>query len=132
MTRFLIRRLLTTIPLLLAILLFSFLFMRSAPGGPFDDERQLPPQIEANLQAKYHLDEPVGKQFLRYMGGLLHGRSGAVVQVPGPDGQRDHRPGAAGEPHAGGDGAVDRAGRRDSRRGDRRPLSQSLPRLRAS
>lgn len=76
MTAYLIRRILSTIPLLLAILFFSFVFMRSAPGGPFDDERSLPPQIEANLQAKYHLDEPLGKQFLRYMGGLLQGDLG--------------------------------------------------------
>lgn len=76
MTTFLLRRLLSTIPLLLAILFFSFLFMRSAPGGPFDADRSLPEQIEKNLQAKYHLDEPVGKQFLRYMGGLLHGDLG--------------------------------------------------------
>jgi len=58
------------------ILLGSFLFMRSAPGGPFDNERQLPPQIEANLRAKYHLDEPVLTQFGRYLGGLLHGDLG--------------------------------------------------------
>jgi oligopeptide transport system permease protein len=76
MTTFLLRRLLATIPLLLGILFFSFLFMRSAPGGPFDAERSLPPQIEANLQAKYHLDEPVGRQFVRYMGGLLQGDLG--------------------------------------------------------
>jgi len=73
---FLLRRLLSTIPLLLAILFASFLFMRSAPGGPFDAERALPPQIEANLKAKYHLDEPVEKQFTRYMGGLLQGDLG--------------------------------------------------------
>jgi oligopeptide transport system permease protein len=64
------------IPLIFGILFFSFLFMRSAPGGPFDGERTLPPQIEANLQAKYHLDEPVGKQFLRYLGGLVQGDMG--------------------------------------------------------
>lgn len=76
MATFLLRRILSTIPLLLVILFFSFVFMRSAPGGPFDDERSLPPQIEANLQAKYHLDEPLGKQFLRYMGSLLQGDLG--------------------------------------------------------
>jgi oligopeptide transport system permease protein len=83
MITYIIRRLLSTVPLLLAILLFSFLLMRSAPGGPFDDERQLPPQIEANLQAKYHLDEPVGKQFLRYMGGILQGDLGPSFKYQG-------------------------------------------------
>jgi oligopeptide transport system permease protein len=76
MPTYLLRRLLSTIPLLLGILFFSFVFMRSAPGGPFDDERSLPPQIEENLRAKYHLDEPLGKQFLRYVGGLLKGDMG--------------------------------------------------------
>ncbi len=83
MTRFLIRRILSTIPLLFAILLLSFLFMRSAPGGPFDGERTLPPQIEANLRAKYHLDEPLTEQFVRYMGDLLHGDLGPSFKYPG-------------------------------------------------
>lgn len=82
MPTFLFRRLLSTIPLLLGILFFSFLFMRSAPGGPFDDERSLPPQIEANLRAKYHLDEPLGQQFFRYMGGLVQGDLGPSFKYP--------------------------------------------------
>jgi oligopeptide transport system permease protein len=73
---YLVRRVSSTIPLLLVILFFSFVFMRSAPGGPFDDERSLPPQIEENLRAKYHLDEPLVQQFLRYMGGLVQGDLG--------------------------------------------------------
>lgn len=80
MITFLVRRLLSTIPLLLVILFASFVFMRSAPGGPFDAERALPPQIEANLEAKYHLDEPVEKQFLRYLDGLLHGDLGPSLK----------------------------------------------------
>ena len=76
MYTYLAKRLLSTIPLLIVILFLSFVFMRSAPGGPFDQERSLPPQIEANLQAKYHLDEPLGQQFLRYMGNLVQGDLG--------------------------------------------------------
>lgn len=83
MTRFFVRRILSTIPLLFAILLLSFLFMRSAPGGPFDGERSLPPQIEANLRAKYHLDEPLAEQFVRYMGDLAHGDLGPSFKYPG-------------------------------------------------
>jgi oligopeptide transport system permease protein len=45
--------------------------IRSAPGGPFDRERQLLPEIEANLRAAYHLDEPLYQQFGRYVWGLL-------------------------------------------------------------
>jgi oligopeptide transport system permease protein len=83
MTRFFVRRILGTIPLLFLILLLSFLFMRSAPGGPFDGERTLPPQIEANLRAKYHLDEPLAEQFVRYMGDLMHGDLGPSFKYPG-------------------------------------------------
>ena len=46
--------------------------IRAAPGGPFDRERQLLPEIEANLRAAYHLDEPLYQQFGRYVWGLLH------------------------------------------------------------
>ena len=73
---FILRRLLGMLPLLFLIALFSFLFMRTAPGGPFDDERTLPPQIEANLRARYHLDEPLLRQFGRYLGDLAHGDPG--------------------------------------------------------
>jgi oligopeptide transport system permease protein len=76
MAAFLLRRLLSTVPLIFVILFGSFLFMRLAPGGPFDAERSLPPQIEANLRAKYHLDEPLTSQFVRYLDGLLHGDMG--------------------------------------------------------
>jgi oligopeptide transport system permease protein len=54
--------------------------IRVAPGGPFDAERALLPEIEANLRAAYHLDEPLYQQFLRYIGGLLHGDFGPSFQ----------------------------------------------------
>jgi len=83
MIDYLIRRLLSTVPLLFVILLASFAFMRSAPGGPFDNERKLPPQIEANLRAKYHLDEPLLRQFGRYLGGVMHGDLGPSFKYQG-------------------------------------------------
>jgi oligopeptide transport system permease protein len=76
MTRLVVRRLLGMVPLLVVIALAAFLFMRTAPGGPFDDERSLPPQIEANLRARYHLDEPLLQQFGRYVGELARGDLG--------------------------------------------------------
>ncbi|MGD8396623.1 MAG: ABC transporter permease subunit [Candidatus Eiseniibacteriota bacterium] len=76
MIRFVVRRLLGMVPLLVVIALAAFLFMRTAPGGPFDDERSLPPQIEANLRARYHLDEPLLQQFGRYVGELARGDLG--------------------------------------------------------
>lgn len=66
-----LRRLLSAIPTLLILIAFSFFLIRAAPGGPFDTERQLLPEIEANLRAVYHLDEPLYQQFGRYLGGLL-------------------------------------------------------------
>ena len=54
--------------------------IRVAPGGPFDAEKALLPEIEANLRAAYHMDEPLYQQFLRYVGGLLRGDFGPSFQ----------------------------------------------------
>ena len=66
-----LRRLLGAIPTLFLLIAFAFFMIRAAPGGPFSRERQLLPEIEANLNAAYHLDEPLYMQFGRYLGGLL-------------------------------------------------------------
>lgn len=71
MLRYSLRRLLGAIPTLFLLIAFSFFMIRAAPGGPFSRERQLLPEIEANLNAAYHLDEPLYMQFGRYLGGLL-------------------------------------------------------------
>ena len=54
----------------------TFLALRVAPGGPFDSERKLPPEVIANLEAKYHLDETVAQQYLRYLSGVARGDFG--------------------------------------------------------
>lgn len=71
MLRYSLRRLLGAIPTLFLLIALSFFMIRAAPGGPFSRERQLLPEIEANLNAAYHLDEPLYMQFGRYLGGLL-------------------------------------------------------------
>ncbi len=76
MTQTIIKRVLAIVPLMILIAFVSFVFMRTAPGGPFDDERALPPQIEANLRARYHLDEPLIQQFGRYLADLARGDLG--------------------------------------------------------
>ncbi|WP_108447373.1 oligopeptide ABC transporter permease OppB [Halomonas denitrificans] len=76
MLRYTLTRLLQAIPTLWIVITLSFFLMHLAPGGPFDGERQLPPEIEANLLATYHLDEPVWQQYLIYMGNLLQGDLG--------------------------------------------------------
>jgi oligopeptide transport system permease protein len=54
----------------------TFLLLRLAPGGPFDSDRKLPPEVIANLEAKYHLDEPIWRQYLRYLSGIAQGDLG--------------------------------------------------------
>lgn len=54
----------------------TFLLLRLAPGGPFDSERKLPPEVIANLEAKYHLNEPIWQQYLRYLGAIAQGDLG--------------------------------------------------------
>jgi oligopeptide transport system permease protein len=76
MLRYVLRRLMTAIPTLFIIITISFFLMRVAPGGPFNQEKGLNPVIKANLERVYHLDEPVWKQYLIYLGNLLQGNFG--------------------------------------------------------
>jgi oligopeptide transport system permease protein len=64
-------RLLGLIPTLLVLITIAFFLIRLAPGGPFDSEKILPPEIKANLDVKYHLDEPLIKQYFRYIGQII-------------------------------------------------------------
>jgi oligopeptide transport system permease protein len=76
-----LRRLATLVPLLLVISFLAFVLVRVAPGGPFDRERQpASPEIKRALEAKFHLDEPVWKQYLRYLGGLVRGDFGPSLK----------------------------------------------------
>src|SRR5579871_2657844 len=72
MPGFIFRRLLGAIPTLLVIVTLSFFVMRLAPGGPFDTQRRLPPEIERNIAAAYHLDEPLVEQYFLYLDRLVH------------------------------------------------------------
>jgi oligopeptide transport system permease protein len=75
------RRILGMIPLLLLISFLAFSLIRLAPGGPFDKDRKpASPEIERNLAAKYHLDEPRWKQYARYLGGILQGDLGPSLK----------------------------------------------------
>jgi oligopeptide transport system permease protein len=76
MIRYFLKRLAGAIPTLLAIVTLSFFLMRAAPGGPFDREQTLPPDIMANLQRAYGLDQPLWVQYGRYLRGLAHGDFG--------------------------------------------------------
>jgi oligopeptide transport system permease protein len=74
-------RLLGVIPTFLLIVTAAFFLMRAAPGGPFDAEQTVPPEIAANLQAAYGLDQPVTVQFVRYLRGLARGDLGPSFRM---------------------------------------------------
>ena len=71
-----LRRLLGAIPTLFIIITITFFMMRLAPGGPFDAERRLPPEIEANVKAAYDLDKPLVTQYGIYLARLAQGDLG--------------------------------------------------------
>lgn len=71
MFSFIIKRLIVAIPTLLILIVISFLLMHAAPGGPFTQEKQLPPEVLANLNAKYGLDQPLWRQMLSYVWGIV-------------------------------------------------------------
>lgn len=73
-------RLLGLVPTLLVLITIAFFLIRMAPGGPFDGEKVLPPEIRANLDASYHLDEPLLQQYFRYLGQILTGDFGPSFQ----------------------------------------------------
>jgi oligopeptide transport system permease protein len=76
MTRYFFTRLAGAIPTLFIIITITFFLMRAAPGGPFDQEQALAPEIKANLETAYGLDQPVLTQYGRYLRSLLHGDFG--------------------------------------------------------
>lgn len=85
MGRFIVRRLISLIPTMFIIVTLSFFIIRLAPGGPFSSEKNLPEAIMANIMKKYHMDEPLGKQYLRYMGDMLRGDLGPSYRYPDHD-----------------------------------------------
>jgi oligopeptide transport system permease protein len=80
MFSYMIKRIAGALPTLLILITISFFLIRVAPGGPFDSEKDLPPEIQKNLEAKYHLDEPLYKQYFRYLGDIVQGDFGPSFQ----------------------------------------------------
>lgn len=73
MLKFILRRCLEAIPTLFILITISFFMMRLAPGSPFTGERTLPPEVMANIEAKYHLNDPITTQYFNYLKQLAHG-----------------------------------------------------------
>ena len=71
MLSFIVKRLLVAIPTLLILIVLSLLLMHAAPGGPFTQDRAIPPEILANLNAKYGLDQPLWRQMITYVWGIV-------------------------------------------------------------
>lgn len=76
MLKFIFKRLLSVIPVLWVVATITFFLMRLAPGGPFSSEKQVPEEILKNLEAKYHMDEPLPMQYVRYLGQVAKGDLG--------------------------------------------------------
>jgi len=76
MLRYFLTRLAGAVPTLFIIVTLAFFLIRAAPGGPFDQEQTLPPEIMANLQRAYGLDQPMWTQYGRYLAAVLHGDFG--------------------------------------------------------
>jgi oligopeptide transport system permease protein len=82
MLTYVVRRLITAIPTLFVIVTLSFFLIRLAPGGPFNQERGLSPEVKANLERAYGLDDSLGQQYLHYLSNLLHGDFGPSYNLP--------------------------------------------------
>jgi ABC-type dipeptide/oligopeptide/nickel transport system permease component len=87
MHRFIVNRLLWGIPVLILVTIVTFGAMQLVPGGPFtagSDGRPVPPEIQANMEAKYGLDKPAWQQYLKYMERLIfHFDFGPSLRQPG-------------------------------------------------
>jgi oligopeptide transport system permease protein len=80
MLSYIFRRLAGLLPTLIIIITVSFLILRLAPGGPFDQEQTLTPAVRANLERLYGLDRPLAVQYLSYLRALAHGDFGASLR----------------------------------------------------
>ena len=83
MLNVLIRRVLIAIPVLIVVASLTFFFIRLAPGGPFDADKVVSPQVMKNLNAAYNLDAPLHEQYFDYMSGVVVGDFGPSFRYPG-------------------------------------------------
>lgn len=83
MARYIIKRLGMMLVAMFMIILLTFVIMHAVPGGPFTNDRKVPPEVEAALNEKYHLDQPLYEQFFEYLGGVLKGDFGPSYKYTG-------------------------------------------------
>ena len=85
MVRYFLKRLGMMLVALFMIILLTFVIEHSIPGGPFTSDRKVTPEVEAALNEKYHLNDPLPKQFLDYLNGILHGDLGPSYKYTGKE-----------------------------------------------
>ncbi len=83
MARYVLRRIGSALVILWVIISITFVLMHAIPGGPFTSEKKLPPQVKASIEAKYHLDDPLWKQYGDYIGGVVTGDLGPSYKYEG-------------------------------------------------
>ena len=79
---FILKRTLQAIPVLFLVVTATFFMVRAAPGGPFDAERAVPPEVLKQLNARYHLDDPLWKQYVDYLFNVVQGDFGPSFKYP--------------------------------------------------
>ncbi|GIT33023.1 MAG: peptide ABC transporter permease [Gammaproteobacteria bacterium] len=82
MISLILRRLGTAIPVLLAVITLTFVMVHSAPGGPFDEEKAVSPEVLVKLNERYNLNEPLVIQYFDYLGNVLQGDFGPSFRYP--------------------------------------------------
>ena len=82
MISLILRRLATAIPVLLAVITLTFFMVHSAPGGPFDEEKAVSPEVLMKLNERYNLNEPLMVQYFDYLGNVLQGDFGPSFRYP--------------------------------------------------
>ncbi|MCH1492889.1 MAG: ABC transporter permease subunit [Luminiphilus sp.] len=83
MLRFILSRLLQAIPVIFIVITATFFLVRAAPGGPFDAEKVVLPEVKRALEAQYRLDLPLHEQYFAYLGDLAQGELGPSFKYPG-------------------------------------------------
>lgn len=83
MLRFIASRLIQAIPVLLVVISVTFLLIHSAPGGPFSDEKAVPPEVARALEAQYNLDQPLWQQYVSYLSDVVRGDFGPSFKYSG-------------------------------------------------
>ncbi|MCY6482789.1 ABC transporter permease [Clostridium aestuarii] len=83
MLNYIMKRVISSIITIFVVITLTFVLMHKIPGGPFDGEKKLPPQVEANLNQKFGLDKPLHEQYVMYLKNLAHGDLGPSMSYEG-------------------------------------------------